>query len=310
MIRAGGLVAFPTETVYGLGADATNTDAVRRIFEAKGRPGDNPLIIHIADREQIAFVARDIPAGAQQIVEAFFPGAITIVLARSNLISSVATAGLETVGIRMPAPRGTRAFLRACGRPVAAPSANLSGRPSPTTWQAVASDLNGRIDCILQGPPSAVGLESTVVDCTGSSPVILRAGAVSLEELRSVTPDAEMATTSDTLERSPGTRHRHYAPDARVVVVEDVDALPSDDPDAAYIGRSDLGPLRRLGAVRVCSSVEQYAHELYAFFWQCDQAGIRTIYCENVPDTGLGRAIRDRLARAASSSGLQAHGSE
>ena len=299
VIRSGGLVAFPTETVYGLGADATNERAVRRIFEAKGRPGDNPLIVHIAARHQVDRLARGVPPAAARLIDQFFPGPLTVVLTRSEEIPPIVTAGLGTVGIRMPALEATRAFLSACGTPVAAPSANLSGRPSPTTWQAALADLEGRIECVLQGPQASLGLESTVVDCTGSSPVVLRTGAVSLERLRDVVPDVRLAHAEDELmARSPGTRHRHYAPHAQVIVIPDVSALPAADESGAYIGIDSPGADHVLGEVLVCESLDQYAHELYHFFRAADAKGFRTIYCQTVAPDGIGRAIQDRLIRA------------
>ena len=192
-IKGGGVVAFPTETVYGLGADAYNEHAVRKIFEAKRRPADNPLIAHVAAREQLADLTLEVPHAAEHLIETFFPGPLTLVLKKSDRVPLIATAGLDTVGVRMPASPLAHEFLTLCGTPVVAPSANISGRPSPTTWQAVFEDLDGRIDCILQGGPTDIGLESTVVDCTTKPPLVLRFGSVPLEELRGVVPDCPKA---------------------------------------------------------------------------------------------------------------------
>ena len=178
-IKRGGIVAFPTETVYGLGANVFDEKAVAKIFEAKRRPADNPLIAHIADIGQIGMLATEITESAKKFIDAFFPGPLTIVLRKTAKVPLIATAGLDTIGIRMPRSALAHQFLAACGTPVVAPSANLSGRPSPTTWQAVLEDLDGRIDCILQGDATEIGLESTVVDCTSAVPVILRGGSVS-----------------------------------------------------------------------------------------------------------------------------------
>lgn len=304
-IKRGGIVAFPTETVYGLGANVFDADAVAKIFEAKRRPADNPLIAHIAVLDQIDMLAMDITESAKTLIEEFFPGPLTVVLRKRNTVPLIATAGLDTIGIRMPAFGLANEFLRACDVPVVAPSANLSGRPSPTTWEAVLEDLDGRIDCILKGEPTEIGIESTVVDCTSDVPVLLRAGSVSLEQLRSVIPETR-ALQTDLSEpaRSPGLLHRHYSPAAKVVLVEgseifDLKFEISDDgsPRSSFIG------LRRPDAnfelVKQCDSINEYAHSLFEFFRDCDRRGIETIYCESVDDSGIGAALMDRLRRAA-----------
>ena len=300
LIRRGELVAFPTETVYGLGADAFNPEAVRKIFKAKGRPLDNPLIVHIVHLDQLAHLVRDVPEAARRFMERFFPGPLTLVLPRHPDVPDEVTAGLPTVGVRMPRHPVAQAFLEACGTPVAAPSANRSGRPSPTRWEAVYADLNGRIACILQGDRSDMGLESTVVDCTGSEPVVLRAGAVPLEALRAVVPETRLVGDEASLKaRSPGTRYRHYAPRARVVLVDHPDeAVP--DPRHAYIGLTPPAHPEAFGACCICPDVETYAYELFDFFRRCDAQGCTRIYAQRVPRTGLGLALMDRLERAAS----------
>jgi len=296
-IRRGGIVAFPTETVYGLGADVFNETAVRKIFDAKGRPSDNPLIVHISRAEQIDELSAEVTENARKFIAAFFPGPLTVVLKKSERVPLVATAGLDTIGIRMPRDRVAREFLLSCATPVAAPSANISGRPSPTTWRAVFEDLDGRIDSILKCEPTEIGLESTVVDCTGERPVLLRAGAVSLEDLRSVIPEtsADIATRSQEF-RSPGLRHQHYKPSARVILVSE-DQSVSDANQAAYIGVQRRPETFALA--KTCSSIEEYVHDLFEFFRECDRRKIPTIYCEIVSDIGIGRALMDRLARAA-----------
>jgi L-threonylcarbamoyladenylate synthase len=296
LLRSGEVVAFPTETVYGLGGNAFDEWALQRIFAAKGRPADNPLILHIAEQERLKDVVANVTPPARALINAFWPGPLTIVLPKAAGVSLTVTAGLDTVAVRQPAHPTAQAFLRACGVPVAAPSANLSGRPSPTTWQAVAEDLEGRIACILQGEQTQVGLESTVVDCVGSAPVVLRAGAVTLEQIRAVVPDAyALSPDANAPTRSPGLRHKHYAPQARVVLVKEppqvVDAI------AAYIGLNTppLGFQRQM----LCHDAAEYAHELFAFFRGCDAAGAKVIYCQTVEETGLGVALMDRLRRAA-----------
>jgi L-threonylcarbamoyladenylate synthase len=296
-IRRGGIVAFPTETVYGLGADAFNEAAVQKIFGAKGRPADNPLIVHISRIEQVDKLSSNVTENARKFIEAFFPGPMTVVLKKTDRVPMIATAGLETVGIRMPRNAVAKEFLAECATPVAAPSANLSGRPSPTTWQAVQEDLNGRIDCILKGEPTEIGLESTVVDCTGAAPVLLRAGAVSLEDLRRVVPEtsADVSDASQKL-RSPGVRHEHYKPSANVILTA-ADESGVNSERASYIGLVERR--EQFVFVKICNSVDEYAHELFEFFRECDRRQIQTIYCEKVPEAGIGRALMDRLRRAA-----------
>ncbi len=296
-IKAGGLTAFPTETVYGLGANVFDEAAIRKIFAAKDRPADNPLIAHIGAAEQIERLAREVSDTARLLIQEFFPGPLTVVLKKRAGVSDTASAGLDTIGIRMPKHPLANAFLQACGVPVAAPSANLSGRPSPTTWQAVLEDLDGRIDCILKGEATEIGLESTVVDCTGDVPVVLRSGAVTIERLRGVVPNIRaFRPDSDEPARSPGMRHRHYSPRAEVRFYE-----RGESPGAgasAFIGISP--PSEYFDLKLICGSPEEYAHELFAFFRRCDNEGIAKIYCEPVAGTGIGAALMDRLRRAVS----------
>jgi L-threonylcarbamoyladenylate synthase len=296
-VRRGGLAAFPTETVYGLGANVFDEAAVARIFEAKQRPADNPLIAHIANIEQIGDLVTELPETAKRFIDAFFPGPLTLVLKKSGRVPFIATAGLDSIGVRMPKHEMARKFLTACGVPVAAPSANLSGRPSPTTWEAVFEDLNGRIDCILQGETTEIGLESTVVDCTGETPVILRPGAVSLGQLREVVSDTDVFAGKDEVPvPSPGMRHRHYSPTATVKLVEP--GFRADGSQSvAFIGLRK--PADSFAFAKVCKSVDDYAHSLFAFFRECDRRGIETIYCEAVDEVGIGAALMNRLRRAA-----------
>ncbi len=296
-IKRGGVVAFPTETVYGLGANVFDEAAVGGIFKAKRRPADNPLIAHIAEIGQIERLTTGVSEHAQAFIDAFFPGPLTIVLPKSANVPMIATGGLDTIGVRMPRFAVAHEFLASCGVPVVAPSANLSGRPSPTTWQAVAEDLDGRIDCILVGDSTEIGLESTVVDCTGDTPLLLRAGAVSLAQLQAVVPETRGYTPLDNEQpRSPGLKHKHYSPSAQVVLLSG-DAEADADIRSAYIGllRRGVG----FGLVRICGSVEEYAHSVFEFFRECDRQGIKAIFCESVDERGIGAALMDRLRRAA-----------
>lgn len=290
-------MAFPTETVYGLGANVFDEKAVAKIFEAKQRPSDNPLIAHISHVEQIGELATEITRSAEKLIAAFYPGPLTIVLRKLEKVPYITTAGLDTIGIRMPRFEVAHEFLTACATPVAAPSANLSGRPSPTTWQSVAEDLDGRIDCILQGDATEIGLESTVVDCTSEVPLVLRSGSISLEQLREVIPATVVYETPDTeVPRSPGLRHKHYAPKARIILVGDVRAL-GETQAAGFIGLRR--PAAKFEREYICSTVEDYAHSIFEFFRECDRAGVQAIYCERVEEQGIGVALMDRLRRAA-----------
>jgi len=301
-IKRGGIVAFPTETVYGLGANVFDENAIAKIYAAKMRPVDNPLIAHVGKIEDVNILAKEITETARKFIAAFFPAPLTIVLPKAEAISLIATANLETVGVRMPRNETALEFLKACGAPVVAPSANLSGRPSPTTWQAVYEDLNGRIDCILQSETSAeIGLESTVVDCTGDFPLVLRSGAVTLEQLQKIVPETRIyKLKKDEKPRSPGLKHRHYSPRARVVLLDsrfEIQHSGFESPNSkAFIGLIELR--ENFDLVKICASVENYAHSVFDFFRQCDRKNIGTIYCQTIEEKGIGLALMDRLKRA------------
>ena len=296
-IRRSGVVAFPTETVYGLGANVFDESAVAKIFEAKQRPPDNPLIAHVASVDKVEDLSSDVTPVARKFIHAFFPGPLTVVVAKSPRVPLIATAGLETIGIRMPRFELAREFIAVCGVPLVAPSANLSGRPSPTTWQAVFEDLNGRIDCILQGEPTEIGLESAVVDCTSAIPVLLRKGSVSLDDLQIVVPETVSldAAASESV-RSPGLRHKHYSPRAKVRLVDKGMTFDHEE-SRAFIGLEE--PKGNFDLSRIFSSIEEYARSVFSFFRECDARGIKTIYCQSVEVSGIGDALMDRLRRAA-----------
>ena len=298
ILNAGGVVAFPTETVYGLGAGICHPQAIRQIFQAKGRPGDNPLIVHIYSIEQLADVADEINAEAKRLIEHFVPGPLTLVLKKNPCVPDIVTAGLQTVGIRCPVNPIAREFLRLSHCPVAAPSANLSGLPSATSWEAVYEDLDGKIDCVLRGTPSAIGLESTIVDCSGSQPLLLRAGAITLEHLQAIVPDIATPVTTDkeAPPKSPGLKYPHYAPKEAIVLCHALEKMVIE-PSSAYIGLSE--PPQSVSRLKLCESLEEYGRELFSFFRHCDANGVHIIYCELPSNEGLGRAIRDRLMRAA-----------
>ena len=296
-IKNGGIVAFPTETVYGLGANVFDETAIRKIFAAKQRPNDNPLIAHVGNIGQINLLVREITPNAQKFIEAFFPAPLTLIFPKSEKVPLTATANLETVGVRMPRDKIALEFLEYCETPVVAPSANLSGKPSPTNWEAVFEDLDGRIDCILQGEPTEIGLESTVVDCAADAPLILRSGAVTLEDLQKIIPATRLYQSPENEPpKSPGLRHRHYSPSAKVILISDL-KFETADSASAFIGLRK--PEQKFALLKICASVEDYAHSVFAFFRECDARQIEIIYCETVTEKGIGAALTDRLKRAA-----------
>jgi len=299
LLNSGGVVAFPTETVYGLGAGICHPDALLQLFRAKGRPADNPLIVHISSVEQVAEVASEVSVQAARLIEHFFPGPLTLVLKKHPSVPYSVTAGLETVGVRCPANPVAREFLGLACCPVAAPSANRSGLPSATSWEAVMQDLDGKIDCLLRGAQSAIGLESTIVDCSGERPILLRAGAITLEQLRAVLPEIMTVTVAEAEERPrcPGLKYPHYAPRASIVLCTEGENIAIGESPSAYIGLSE--PPELVSLFKICSSLEEYGRELFRFFRLCDDRHISVIYCEVPSVEGLGRAIRDRLMRAA-----------
>jgi len=224
IIKKGGTVAFPTETVYGLGADALNPNAVKKIFKAKGRPMDNPLIVHIADQEQLEVIVSDVPDSARGLMDAFWPGPLTMIFKRKDIVPDVTTCNLDTVAIRMPDNPIALGLIREAGTPIAAPSANISGRPSPTTAEHVISDLSGRIDAVINGGAVRVGVESTVLDMTPDIPVLLRPGRVSIDEIREYVGKVLVGYTDRPVcageaVRSPGLKYTHYSPETRLVLV-------------------------------------------------------------------------------------------
>jgi L-threonylcarbamoyladenylate synthase len=328
VIRAGGLVAFPTETVYGLGADALNEDAVRKIFLAKERPADDPLIVHIASASQLPQLARQIPQRAWDLIERFWPGPLTLVLPKTERVPTVTTGGLDTVAVRMPSHPVAKRLIELSAVPIAAPSANRFGRPSPTIAKHVWEDLHGRIDLILDGGPTPIGVESTVLDLTVDPPMVLRPGGVTLEELRAVLGDVQMldAAHTEAAKRSPGTRSRHYAPRAQVLLVEQGAAEAALKELSGkrvgvlvYLTRSlsvygeGQGEVRGAGGevivIQMPRSLKAYARRLFAVLRELDEQGVDVIVVEKLQERGLGRTIMDRLRRAsqAPQASLDAH---
>ena len=320
LLRSGQLVAFPTETVYGLGADATNVNAVLSIFEAKGRPADNPLIVHIYDRSQLDSICI-VPDRAVPLMDAFWPGPLTILFEKLPAVPDAVTASLPTVAVRMPSHPVAAAMLRACRLPIAAPSANSSGRPSPTLAAHVLEDMQGRIPLILDGGPCEVGLESTVLDLCHGTPTILRPGGVTKEMLEDVL-HTEVALAGSILRPlkpdekalSPGMRYKHYAPKAAVTLVEGSEPSVLARLKELFFEEEKAGRKtcvlcfsEHVEALRDCcphdigskQHAEEIAHRLFDSLRRLDEEGMESVFSEVIPPEGVGLAVMNRLGRAA-----------
>ena len=320
MIRRGGLVAFPTETVYGLGGDALRADAARKIYAAKGRPSDNPLIVHIADMADLPAIVTNIPEHARVLARRFWPGPLTMIFSKSEKVPFETTGGLDTVAVRMPDHPVALGLIRAAGGYIAAPSANLSGRPSPTRAAHVIEDLSGRIDAVIDGGPVQIGLESTIVDLTGDGPVMLRPGFISQGMLEDalgckVALDPGMAGLSENERpKAPGMKYRHYAPKADLCIVEgdrekviayirsQVQKGEAGGEKIGIITCSEDAPDYPAGIVRSLGSLsheEEIAGHLFAALREFDDLTVNAIYSEAFNTPQLGNAIMNRLMKAA-----------
>ena len=309
LIKHGEAVAFPTETVYGLGADGLNGEAVRKIFEAKGRPNDNPLILHIADKEDILKLTTGLTKQAQLLIEKFWPGPLTVIVAKSSIVPDEVSAGLDTVAVRMPSHPVAAQLIRLAGTPVAAPSANLSGKPSPTDAETVLADMQGRIAGIIDGGACTVGVESTIVDTTGEVPVTRE----QLEEvLGRVELDPALAGAETLKPRAPGMKYRHYAPKAKMYVVEDIEALKllpklakeaaKFAPAAVICGGEVADSMQRAQDLHILnwgSGKAELAVKLYRLLRRCDKLGVGVIFSEGVTEDGIGLAVMNRMRKAA-----------
>lgn len=326
LLRSGGLVAFPTETVYGLGADALNEEAAQKIYAAKGRPSDNPLIAHISCEEELEPLVSRVPETARKLMKAFWPGPLTLIFPKSSRVPYGTTGGLDTVAVRMPADPVANRLIALAKVPVAAPSANTSGRPSPTTAEHVYQDMDGRIEMILDGGPVGIGVESTIVDVSVPIPMLLRPGAITMEMLQEVVGKVEVdpalsgPLSENVRPKAPGMKYRHYAPKAELTLVEDreqrdfvsdtvvreINRLAKEKEQAGFrVGiictdetreRYPVGMVRSLGQR---AKEETIAHNLFAVLREFDDMGADYIYSESFSRDHLGQAIMNRLTKAA-----------
>lgn len=319
IIKSGGLVAFPTETVYGLGGDALNPRSARKIYEAKGRPSDNPLIVHIADFEALSLIVSYIPQSARLLAQRFWPGPLTMIFRKSGLVPDETTGGLDTVAVRLPNDPTALAFIKKAGGYVAAPSANTSGRPSPTKGSHVYEDLAGKIEMILDGGSCRIGLESTIVDLTEEIPVVLRPGYITVEMLEEVLNEVSVDRTilsaaSGIAPKAPGMKYRHYAPKGELTIVKGGNKAVAD-----YVNRKILegqAEGRKIGVIATDETIGQYkacvgksvgkrtdeaviARRLYEILREFDGEEVGEIYAEAFESAGMGQAIMNRLLKAA-----------
>lgn len=322
IIQAGGLVAFPTETVYGLGGDALNGESSGRIYRAKGRPSDNPLIVHICRMEDLFPIVAQVPDTARKLADAFWPGPLTMILPKSDMVPRETTGGLDTVAVRMPMHPVALALIDAAGGYVAAPSANRSGRPSPTLPKYVAEDLDGRIDMILDGGEIEIGLESTIVDLTEEVPMILRPGYITKEMLESVLGEVRVDRTvldgnSGQPPKAPGMKYRHYAPKGELTIIDGRQEQVVEEINRRAREMQEKG--ERVGVIGTAETVGRYmadsvksagcrddgktvAKSLYRILREFDEEGMTVIYSENfgtAGEEGIGQAVRNRLLKAA-----------
>lgn len=316
ILESGDLVAFPTETVYGLGADGLNPGAVEKIFLAKGRPQDNPLILHISDFSMLETLSSGDISKAKILADKFWPGPMTLVLKKSDLVPDIITGGLDTVALRLPANDIARELIRKLGRPIAAPSANISGRPSPTDARTTFEDLDGKIPLIIDGGTTDVGLESTVIDLTEEDPVILRPGAITLEMLRGVFPSSKIdlsLVSADQVPKSPGQKYKHYAPKAEAYLLkgsllEKVNKLTdfikdNADKKIGVMGSSQLLSLFQASQLESMDlgpweDLDQVASKIFKGLRDLDRKNVDIIVVEAFSEAGLGLAIMNRLKKS------------
>lgn len=319
IINNGGTVVFPTETVYGLGANALDEEAVKKIFVAKGRPQDNPLIVHVADKD-ITPLVKEVPEVARKLIDKFWPGPLTIILKKKDIIPNITSANLESIGIRMPDNDIALKLIELSEKPIAAPSANISGRPSPTDLERCVEDLNGRVDYILGGERSNVGVESTIVDCTTNPPVVLRPGGITLEMLKEIDSRIEIDKAimgkpkEDLKPKAPGMKYRHYAPKAKLKIIkgnkektiekiqEIVENYIDIKKEVVILTTDELKNKFNKGKVISLGNeqdLEEIARNLFEALRTCDDLGADLILCQSFEEKGVGVAIMNRLNKAA-----------
>jgi len=325
ILRAGGLVAFPTETVYGLGGDAMHSEASSKIYAAKGRPSDNPLIIHISEFEEIHNIGKDVPAEAKMLADAFWPGPLTMVVKKRDEVPYTTTGGLDTVAVRLPSHPVARALIKESGCPIAAPSANTSGRPSPTKAEHVIEDMSGKIDMIIDGGNCGIGLESTIVDLTEETPMILRPGYITLEMVCKVVGKCEidpgiLAEDSLAKPKAPGMKYKHYAPKAQLTIVDGAENKVIEKIN--FLTKADREEGKRVGIIATRESIDKYtgdvvvnigsrededtiARNLFAILRDFDNADVDRIYSESFVSPAVGQAIMNRLLKAAGHSVIE-----
>lgn len=318
IIKKGGIVAFPTETVYGLGANAINEEAVKKIFVAKGRPQDNPLIIHVASKNIKEYV-KEIPEVAIKVMDKFWPGPITIILFKKDIIPNVTSANLDSIGVRMPDNKVAQEIIKRAGVPIAAPSANISGRPSPTDLERCVEDLNGKVDYIIGGEKCNVGVESTILDCTVDPPMVLRPGGITLEMLKEIDPRIEVdkailqkPNNKNFKPKAPGMKYRHYAPKAPVKIIKGTKEKTIDKINEMIQNYIDEG--KKVGVlsckenssyynnakvITLGSNLNQIAQNLFESLRDLDDEGVDVILSEAFEEKGVGLAVMNRLNKAA-----------
>ncbi|MBF0252618.1 MAG: threonylcarbamoyl-AMP synthase [Candidatus Omnitrophica bacterium] len=313
VIRSGGLVAFPTETVYGLGANALDPKAVSKIFEAKRRPLDDPLIVHINDAADLEKLTKDIPEKAYELARVFWPGPLTLILSKKDIVPDITTCGLDTVAIRMPSGSIARELIKISGVPIAAPSANLFGRPSSTNAHHVKNDLEGYIDMILDGGKTLIGVESTVIEMVDSKAVILRPGGIDIEEIRKVIKDVKVFSEQEVLQNSPGKYPQHYSPKAKVIISRESASQKKTTLELAGKFKAkglNVGIMAKSGRQKEYAGynvkemgsendLKEIAANLFHILREFDTDGVQLIIAEAVKEPGLGLAIMNRLRKAA-----------